>query len=389
MTLPTPPHLKGSLSVTMPYSDVAQAYAVNVRNLFTPPAAKRRERGVGAATLSPWELAEQAEKLSPISNQLAVEAANKLAAQDTSERVEASNQLLAKALTDLTVSAHLFEAAEDAEVQRSSDRAARSERSVSEAPDELLQIIVGHGAVNSKRERAGTRASSDPEARVGLLETLEDTIDLISKRTATAGQSALTGLFGIGLVQVGQAAGLVGQSVAGVFGQAEKLSRLYALCRDFALKAYDSVLALLGPVVARAAGQQVLDWLAQVKEARFIGQFLEKIYQTQETQAALSAIVSNSKASGDKFTSATTELNQLGEQYSRQTALIEKLLKGMKFLGGIPAAILPYGTLLLAGAYIAITAYLVFNGADYLDAHRLTLLNRVRGIRQVIETNLG
>jgi len=374
----------------MPYSDVAQAYADNVRTLFTPPAAKQRERGIGGATLSPSELAEQAEKLAPISSQLAVEAANKLAAPDISERVEASNQLLAKALTDLTVSAHLFEAAEDAEAPPPSfTRTARSERSVSSAPDEMLQIIVGDGAATSKRERAGARALRGPEGQQGLSETIEDTIDLISRRTATAGQSALTGLFGIGLVQVGQAAGLVGQSVAGVFGQAEKLSRLYALCRDFALKAYDSVLALLGPVVAKAAGQQVLDWLAQVQEARFIGQFLEKIYRTQETQAALLVIVSNSKASGDKFASVTTEIDQLGEQYARQTALVEKLLKGLKFLGGIPAAILPYGTLLLAGVYIAIMAYLVFNGADYLDADRLTLLNRVRGIRQVIETNLG
>ena len=373
----------------MPYSDVAQAYADNVRALFTPPAAKQRERGMGFAYLSPSELAEQAEKLAPISSQLAAEAASKLAAKDLPERIEASNQLLAKALTDLTVSAHLFEAAEDAEAQPSSDRKARSERSISSAPDEMLQIIVGDGAVTSKRERAGARALSSPEAQEGLSETIEDTIDLISKRTATAGQSALTGLLAIGLVQVGQAAGLVGQSVAGAFGQAEKLSRLYALCRDFALKAYDSVLALLGPIVAKAAGQQVLDWLAQVKEAKFIGQFLEKIYRTQETQAALLVIVRSSKASGDKFAIATSEVSQLGEQYARQTALIEKLLKGLKFLGGIPAAILPYGTLLLAGVYIAIMAYLVFNGADYLDADRLKLLNRVRGIRQVIETNLG
>lgn len=377
------------LSTGMPYSDVAQAYAANVRALFAPPASKQRERGIGAATWSPSELADQAERLAPISSQLTVEAGNKLAAEDISERVEASNQLLAKALTDLTVSARLFEAAEDADSQAPGGRTARSERSIISAPDEMLQIILGAGAMISRRERVGARALSSTEAREALSETLEDTIDLISKRTATAGQSALTGLFGIGLVQVGQAAGLVGQSVAEAFGQAEKLSRLYALCRDFALKAYDSMLALLGPVVARAAGQQVLDWLAQVKEAEFIGQFLEKLYRTQETQAALLVIVRTSEASGDKFVSATADVDQLGEQYARQTALIEKLLKGLKFLGGIPAAVLPYGTLLLGGAYIAIMAYLVFNGADYLDADRLAFLNRVQGIRQVIETNLG
>lgn len=72
---------------------------------------------MGVSTWSPSELADQAERLAPISSQLTVEAGNKLAAQDLSERVEASNQLLAKSLTDLTVSAHLFEAAEDAEAK--------------------------------------------------------------------------------------------------------------------------------------------------------------------------------------------------------------------------------------------------------------------------------
>ena len=92
-----------------------------------------------------------------------MEAGNKLAAQDLSEHVEASNQLLAKSLTDLTVSAHLFEAAEDTEAQASGDRTARSERSIISAPDEMLQIILGGGAMISRHERVGAKPLSSTE----------------------------------------------------------------------------------------------------------------------------------------------------------------------------------------------------------------------------------
>lgn len=374
----------------MAYLEVAQAYTDNVRLLFAQTPGPR-ERSAGSKVFAAPDLADQAEKLATISTRLTTESSNKLAATNSLERAEASNQLLAKALTDLTVSAYLLEAAEDKEAGIESPRTAPRERSITASPpDDLLQIIVGSApAASPKPGRTVRKALSMPVARETLSQTIDDTIYLISQRTSTAGQAALTGLFGIGLAQAGQAAGIVGQGIAEAFGQAERLSRLYALFRDFAHKAYESVLALLGPVAAQVAGQQVLDWLAEVKEAKFIGNLLEKIYDTRQTQEALLVMVGNTGAASEKLESAGLEVSELGQQCSRQTALVEKLLKGLKYLGGVPAAVLPYGTLLLAGAYIAIVAFLVFNGADYLDADRLKIFNRVRGIRQVIEANLA
>ena len=48
-----------------------------------------------------------------------------------------------------------------------------------------------------------------------------------------------------------------------------------------------------------------------------------------------------------------------------------------------------YDTVLMAAAYSAILGYAVLAGADYVDAERVKLLNRVPGVRQVLEQSLS
>jgi hypothetical protein len=48
-----------------------------------------------------------------------------------------------------------------------------------------------------------------------------------------------------------------------------------------------------------------------------------------------------------------------------------------------------YDTVLMAAAYSAILGYAVLVGADYVDAERVKLLNRVPGVRQVVEQAIG
>jgi hypothetical protein len=48
-----------------------------------------------------------------------------------------------------------------------------------------------------------------------------------------------------------------------------------------------------------------------------------------------------------------------------------------------------YDTVLMAAAYSAILGYAVLVGADYVDAERVKLLNRVPGVRQVVEQSLS
>jgi hypothetical protein len=375
------------------YLAVAQDYAENVRALFATTGAltgERGERGPG----SPAALAAQAEKLAPLSSSLTAEAENRLLTDaDPDMRAQASTQLLAKALTDLKVSAHLLQAAIDEEENIPWTEGRASERSISDAgsTEELLQIVVGETPSTAfSYERSTEQPPKDiASARVVLSQTIEDTLALISERTSKTGQAALGGLFGIGLGQVGQAAGLLGQNIAQAFGQANAVSHLYGLFRDFALKAYESVIALLGPSVAKIAGQQVMNWIGEIKEAKFFGNLLEKMYQTKQTQEALRPMVKESNADRQRFVIAIEDVEKLSQEYSRQTALVDKLLKGIKYLGAVPVAVLPYGALLMAAIYVAICGYVVFNGADYVDAESVKFLDRIPGVRQVVATNLA
>jgi hypothetical protein len=253
----------------------------------------------------------------------------------------------------------------------------------------MLQIVVGAAPVTTSSLDRGVDTPKDiASARLVLSQTIEDTLAMISERTSKTGQTALGGLFGIGLGQVGQAAGLLGQNVAQVFGQADKLGRLYGLFRDFAVKAYESVIALLGPAASKIVGQQVMNWIGEVKEATFLNDLLEKMYQTRQTREALAPMVKDSNADSRKFVTAIADIEKLSQDYSRQTALVDKLLKGIKYLGAVPVAIMPYGALLMAAIYVAICGYVVLNGADYVDADQIKFLDRVPGVRRVVVANL-
>jgi hypothetical protein len=371
------------------YSVAAEAYAQGVRGLFLPVPSRTAERGVSTPATGS-DLADQAEKLAPVSSAFTEVAAGKLSAPDPIVRAETSSQLLAKALTDLKVSSLLLEAARDEE--EGVIATAGAERSVAGTGDteELLQIIVsGTSASTAAAERGVAEPKDIAGARKQLSEIIEDTLAQISERTSKAGQAAVGGLFGIGLGQVGLAAGLLGQNVAQALGPTNLLSRLYRLFVDFASKAYESILALLGPAVTKIAGQQVLKWLGEIQNAKLFGGWLEKLYQTKETETALQSLISQSAAEQQKFVIAIAGIASLSDSCLKQIGLVDKLLKGLRYLGGIPVVVLPYGALIMALVYVGICSFVVLNGADYVDAAHVKWLNRVPGVREIVEVNLG
>ena len=375
---------------TSGYLRAAQNYADGVQVLFAPTAKTRAERG-GMPATPDSDLGPRAEKLLLASEELTTQAQSRLTTtDDADEMTEASTQLLAKAVTDLTISVHLFEAA--AEDDEKTPRAERRgpERSLRGSADVegMLQILVGQTRA-TRAVRSVQVPGNIAEARTELVLTIDDSLTLISDRTGTTGKAALSGMLGIGLGQVGQAAGLLGQNIAQALGQADKLSYLYGLFRDFAFKAYESVIALLGPTVAGIVGQQVVNWISEIKELNFFNSFLERIYGTQQTRALLLPLVNESKSDTPQYAAAIQEIEKLGEIHLRQTTLVDKLLKGLKYLGAVPIAVLPYGSLLMAAVYVAISGYVVLNGADYVDADRVKVFNRVRGVRQIVTANLS
>ncbi len=372
------------------YEVVARAYADGVRSLLASPGPATRERGSVQGPSSYEDLAKEAEELSSVSDDLTKVITSELADTDAAVRMESSTRMLAKALTDLEVSAQLLEAAEDEKNKASFDKSRGAERGTRGlgTSQEYLKILLGEDkAVRRKAER-GAGPSNVAQARAMLSTSIEDTLMLISERADKTAQSAVGGLLGLGAGELGQAAGALGMDIAGILGQAERLSPLYDLFRSFLSKVYDGLVALVGESLMQKAGQQVLEWLNEVKKGKYFTEILESLYQTKLTQEGLKKFVGDSQAAIGTFTSAIQAVEGLNEGYGTQVSLVEKLMKGLKFIGGLSGAVLPQGKLILGTAYIALGAFVVLAGADYVDSPRIKWLDRVAGVRRTVEGGL-
>ncbi|MGD1994902.1 MAG: hypothetical protein PVI59_17040, partial [Anaerolineae bacterium] len=374
------------------YQTVANAYIHGVRALFAPAAAAEGIRGTLEIATAP-NLAGQAEDLAAVSAELTRAAESRLADEDPQVRQQAANQLLAKALTDLEISFRLLEAAQEAEeggVIRTT--ALEAERGLGRPipREQHLHIILGQPVPAIRESERDLGLPSDvPAARVQLSESVVDTLDLISSRASRTGQAALGGLLGMGLAEVAQAASVVGMDIAQALGQAEKVSRLYNLFRDYAVQAYETLVALLGRELAQTVAQKVLEWLEEVKEGEQFGKLLEQLYQTEQTGQQVTQLVANSGAELAALLAAIEKVEGLDQAFKQKIDLSQKLIKVLKFLALVPAAALPQGRLLAAAAYLVLGGYVVLAGADYVDTQRLERLNRVPGVRRVVEAHLA
>ncbi len=372
--------------------EIARAYADGVRALFGPATRSTAEHATRSVR-SAAALAEQAAALAPISADLTRAASAGLAATDPAERARASTQLLAKALTDLQISAYLLQAAPEVAstpATRAAERAFDDAAAFASADiEESLAILLGEETGLTRDVRAVVVPADLPSARDQLAALVTATLNLVEVRAAKTGQTAVSGLLVLGLGQVAQAAGIVGLDIAQALGVGEKVTRLYTLVREFALSAYNAVVALCGPAIAQTAAQQVLAWLNDVAAGQRFEKLLEQLYETKGTNELLGKFVAESQAGLGQFTVALQGVDGLRTSFGEQLSLVDRLLQGFRLFGGAAAAAIPQATVLMAAAYLVITGYAVLAGADYVDAARLKFLNRVPGVRQVVETNLA
>lgn len=371
------------------YLEAVRAYADGVRVLFAPSGEPTGERG-GRGPVSYSDLADQAEKLLPISEQLAQEASARLDVPEPAVRTQTEAALLAKALTDLEISTTLLEAAQDQEVESvwGGEEAQRRRVGGGQKAEPYLKILLGEEAEGGAPVRRAKKPKSLPAARLGLVERSDDILAEISAQVNTTGKTALGGLVGLGTAELAKAVGVVGMEIAKAIGQAEEAAQLYELFRGFLVKAYDSIAALLGPQILKILGEQVTKWVEKVKEGEPMGKLLEELYETAGTKEVLKARIMKSEVELARFVAALDEVNGLGEAFRQKTSLVDKILPKMKWLTMIPAAALPQGRLLLAAAYVVLSGYVILVGADYVDAPRLQRLGRLPGVRLVVEANL-
>ena len=380
------------MSPTSTFAETAQAYADGVRVLFAASAAPTGERG-GKGPVSYDDLAVQAEELAPVSEQLTREAEAQRADKDPVARIQGATSLMAKAITDLQVSAYLLQAAMDQEEEYEfADEVTGRQRGRSSLgpDDDLLSLVLGEPEAVAPAIDRGTRApGSVPAARGELSNAVDDAIDLISSRAGQVGQSALGGLVGMGAAELASAAGIVGMDIAEALGQAEAVTRLYELFRSYVTGAIESLIALVGRPALEVATNQALEWVSDLKEGKLFGELLLKLYGTNQTVEEVHLEIAASQAGLEQFVAAIQNVEKLDSAFHQQIKLAEKLLKGLRFVGGVTAAALPASKLLLAGVYMVLGVYIVAAGGDFIDAPRLQFLNRVPGVRQVVEIRLA
>lgn len=378
------------MEANLSYEELALAYTDGVRNLLAPTVTPLTEVERGAA--APRPTADQAEALAPVSAQLTLAAAARLEQDDPKVRALAANQLLAKAITDLEISALLFQAAEDEEASLPPAASGSAERSGGLSPDSqdrLALILSEASAAPPVVERSGSGSTDPGTARHELAQAAGDTLELIRKRSAKTGQAVIAGLLAMSAAELAQAAGVVGFDIAVRLGQAEKVTRLYNMMREFALNTYDSILAALGPAIAQTAAIKVLDWVNDVLQGEQFGALLEKLYETTAAKAEIEQRAQASQAGIEKIASAQEALRALEASQKKGCDLADKLTQGLKWLAVVPAAALPQGQVLRAAAFIVLAAFVILSGADYVDAPRLKLINRVPGVLEVTETGLA
>ena len=211
---------------------------------------------------------------------------------------------------------------------------------------------------------------------------------LIRDRAGKSGQTAISGLLVLGVADVARAAGVVGLELAAALGMSAKVTRLYSAFHEFALNAYNSLVALLGPTLAQTAAQQALAWVNDVVQGQKFSELLEKLYETGNTGKTIDQEVNASQAALGKFVAAIQGVDALGEKFGQQIGTIDKLLKGLRLFGAVPTTVVPQGKLLVGAAYVVIGSYVVLAGADFVDAPNLRWLDRVPGVRRVVETNV-
>jgi len=372
------------------YDAVAHAYADGVRTLFAPSGQPTKERGAARGPSSYEDLAKKAEALSGVSDNLGKEVAAQLSAPDAVVRMDGSTRMLAKALTDLEVGAKLLQAAMDEEEKTGFENSRSTERGKGGlgASEEYLNILLREDKEIRRSLERGGAPQNIAEARGMLSTSMEDALALISDRANKTAQSAVGGLLGLGVGELAKAAGALSMSIVEVLGLAEKASRLYDLFRRFVGKVYDALAALIGESLMKTVGQRVLEWVNELRGGKYFPEILEALYQTKVTQEKLMKFVGDSQAALEKFTLAIQGVEGLSHRYGEQVKLMEKLLKGLKFVGGLSEAVLPQGKLILASAYIAIGGYVVLAGADYVDSPRIKWLDRAVGVREVVEGHL-
>lgn len=375
------------------YTELAQSYAEGVLGLMMPMSSQAThvsQRGV--AVMSYASVTAQAKQLLRTSSALTQSAVERLSSGSPQDRIETQMQLLAKALTDLAVSQQLLDSAEDERSGITPQIAGASRTAALFEVDTYLKVLVnGFGArsrFSTSAERAAAPAMDVSSAKYGLNDALNDTLATVLDQTAVQGQAAFRGLVSIGLFNLAKAASVVGADIAKYLGYDEQVSELYGLVNEYVGRAHETILSLLGRELSSIAVDKALDFFNSLKDGSLLGELLEKLYETRKTRDEMVKLVQASDAELPNYNKAIEGLDTLSTQFKEIMDFVGKLIKGLKFVGMIPAATMPQAQLVMSASHAVLFTYIILAGADFADSQRIKMLNRVPGVRDLITANL-
>ena len=367
---------------------VAQAYRDAVKTLLAPAGMIVTERG-GRGPASAQDLQDQAQEVLPLSMALGQASLELLQSGSPTERLDSATRLLALSLTDMQISNYCLQTVTEAERGGRSDQLDARDRAVHQISgmDGPLAMIVEPGGQPARMpQRAPTTLGA---ARGALEQEMAGALLLIRDRAAAGGQLALEGVLGLGMADAVQSAVQVGANVMAAMGQAGQLVPLQGLFRRYAAQAVDTLVKLLGRDLVKPVATMVSEWLEKLGQGdRFAG-IVESLYETRLARTELADIVRLSDASVDQLNAKTASLARLNTGFGQQMTLVSKLVPAVGIVRLVPAAILPQGQLIALAAYVVLGGYAVLAGADYVDAPRVRLVNRVSGVRDTVRSLPG
>ncbi len=387
------------MATQVSFEMAAQEYAEGVRALFAPAVATRgaAERSITRALRTSPTLSEDAQSLLAKSAQLNAAGEQKLATGRGAARGDSEMQLLAKAMVDLDVGLTLLQVAQTSKSTRDATAIPEDERerSASDANRDIednLTILLGAMPMTMRAtiERSGQSPLTVDEAKEVLLNSVSDALAQIPTRAHATGNKALDGIVTMGLMKVLSSAGAVVQDVAGLLGQGEALNNLIALARGFFEKFYQAILTAIGESVLKAALEQAQDYFKDLakKKDEFASKYLEKLYETQQTKKALQKLVSDSTTDAAKLSLVAADVEALSLQFLNQMGLVEKILGKLSWIKPLVNTLGNAGTTSLAAFYLIVIGYVVVVAGDYVDAPKLKIFDRMRGVNAVVAAGL-
>ncbi len=378
------------------------AYAVAVSQLLVPtPGLRSMQRGPTAADV---------DALLGQSDALRATAETGLTTGDPLETAAAEVQLLAGAALDLLVAERLAGPGPGSRSLAAQERpldappldappldapplASLNElaelRAMIEAPQAYL---VGAAAVQAAqmrvRPRPRTRALSGP--RTELPPAVHAALEAINDNAVTAGSAIVQGMFLIDFSTLRTALGMVGSDLTKEL--AADLVRVGSRALDFILIANEKILALTGLnalAEAQKAAQKALGgWLDQLQSGAVFAKVAGRVLGTRAIETEVGNWLTAYQGSDDALNAARDQIGQLAGQYAAKARVVQKVNSGLSLVKLAPPVRTPVGSAALAVVYLGLLAYTLGSAYDHVDSDRIGLLDRVEGVRGVMQRAL-